>query len=182
MQRVFTDGSERCPVMFLENSSQEDLSLSGAMDSFTYSHLENSALKVMCGFHCKVLEINSVMAELDRTNKRFTNHSVRKMRKLQKARLSPTKITAMIGHKKIQSLSEMDPEDHRQVSAALSSKRMPLRNVTNCSITYYHLSHSTITAYSSFYRTTLSNVTYLQQEKSYVSLTLIQMMIERYYS
>ena len=54
---------------------------------------------------------------LDLTNKKFTNHSVRKttVRKLQKAGVSNDKIAAVTGHRNEQSLrsySNADLEDH----------------------------------------------------------------------
>ena len=57
---------------------------------------------------------------LDCTNKRFTNHSVRKttVRKLQKAGVTNDRISAITGHQNEQSLrdyADADPEDHRHI-------------------------------------------------------------------
>ena len=63
---------------------------------------------------------------LDLTNKKFTNHSVRKttVHKLQKAGVSNDKITAVTGQRNEQSLqsySNADLEDHQGMSKILSS-------------------------------------------------------------
>ena len=73
-------------------------------------------------------------AGLEATNKRFTNHSVRKttVRKLQKGGVSNDKITAITGHKNEQSLREYtdtDLDDHYKMSAPLS--KHPLQDSTN---------------------------------------------------
>ena len=63
---------------------------------------------------------------LSQTNKKFTNHSVRKttVRKLQKAGISNDKIAAITGHRNEQSLraySNADSDDHQGISRILSN-------------------------------------------------------------
>jgi len=63
---------------------------------------------------------------LSQTNKKFTNHSVRKttVRKLQKAGISNDKIAAITGHRNEQSLraySNADSDDHQGISGILSN-------------------------------------------------------------
>jgi len=75
------------------------------------------------------------LGNLDFTNKKFTNHSVRKttVRKLQKAGVFNDKIAAITGHQNEQSLRDYanaDPEDHQAISEILSNPR-PLQNRTN---------------------------------------------------
>jgi len=78
-----------------------------------------------------VNKINSYVKELatlgglECTNKRFTNHSVRKtmVRKLQKAGISNNKIAAVTGHRNEQSLKDYamaDMQDHQHISSILS--------------------------------------------------------------
>ena len=68
----------------------------------------------------------AAMANLDTTNKKFTNHSIRKTTvcKLQIARISNDKIAAITGHKNEQSLCDYvsaDLDDHRKLSNILLS-------------------------------------------------------------
>ena len=73
------------------------------------------------------MKYTAMQGGLDLTNKRFTNHSVRKTTvcKLQKAGVSNDKIAAVTGHRNEQSLrsySNADLEDHHQgISKILSS-------------------------------------------------------------
>ncbi|XP_065918766.1 uncharacterized protein KIAA1958-like [Dysidea avara] len=69
-----------------------------------------------------------VAAGLDHTNKHYTNHSIRKttVKKLKKAGVTPTEITAITGHKNQQSLTdydELDTDDHIRIGKVLSYDR-----------------------------------------------------------
>ena len=75
------------------------------------------------------------LGNLDFTDKKFTNHCVRKttVYKLQKAGVSNDKIAAIPGHRNEQSLRDYanaDPEDHQAISEILSNPH-PLQNRTN---------------------------------------------------
>ena len=66
------------------------------------------------------------LAGIDKSGRRYTNHSVRKttVRKLQKAGISNDKIAAITGHKSEQTLRDYaDMEDHQKISKILSSKK-----------------------------------------------------------
>ena len=80
---------------------------------------------------------------LDCTNKRFTNHSIRKtmVRKLQKSGMSNNKIAAVTGHRSEQSLRDYavaDMDDHMRMSSILS-KPTVLGDRTNGQPSIEHL-------------------------------------------
>ena len=66
------------------------------------------------------------LGNLDITNKKFTNHSIRKttVSKLQKAGVSNDKIMAVSGHRNEMSLkaySDVDVDEHKKISSILSN-------------------------------------------------------------
>ena len=66
------------------------------------------------------------LGKLDVTNKKFTNHSIRKTTvcKLQKAGIPNDKIIAVTGHRNEMSLkaySDVDVDDHKKISNILSN-------------------------------------------------------------
>ena len=68
----------------------------------------------------------TIQAGLDRTNKHFSNHSIRKttVQKLKKAGVNATDIMAITGHKNQQSLTdygELDEADHCKIGGILSN-------------------------------------------------------------
>ena len=93
----------------------------------------------------------ATLAGLDTTNKRFTNHSVRKttVMKLQKAGVSNDKIVSITGHKNEQSLrdyTDVDMEDHAKLSEILvgahTSRKRPLKDTTNIDTYVTYISSS----------------------------------------
>ena len=142
-QRVFATGGNRCPLMFLDKLISKRppcLQHSGTLYLRPPKKISPMSATWFSSQPVGVNTINGYMKEiakcagLNATNKRFTNHSVRKttIRKLQKGGLSNDKITAITGHKNEQSLREYadtDLEDHRKMSTLLS--KHPLQDSTN---------------------------------------------------
>lgn len=141
-QKLFAQGGDRCPVKFLElliSKRPESLKDTGPLylrpldcprEDVWYSS-QPVGVRTIDTY----MKNMAMLGKLDATNKKFTNHSIRKtmVRKLQKAGISNDKIAAITGHRNEQSLrdyADADPDDHRAISAILSNPR-PLKNVTN---------------------------------------------------
>ena len=156
-QKLFATKDARCPITFLKQLVSKRLP--GLKDcgplylrplAKLQGNLWYSAQPV--GIH----KINSYMKEiaklggLDGTNKRFTNHSIRKttVQKLQKAGISNDKIVAVTGHCNEQSLRDYasaDMDDHRHISAILSRpERNPLLEVSSISPAQHQVVHPQI--------------------------------------
>ena len=116
-QRIFTIGGENCAMMYLEKLlSKRPPSLRNSGPLYLRPLVRFTAggdvwyssqpvgVNMINSFMSKMAE----QAGLNTSNKRFTNHSVRKttVRKLQKAGPPPSKITAITGHKSHQSLDD----------------------------------------------------------------------------
>ena len=141
-QKVFATGDSRCPVKFIErliSKRPSQLKTSGPLYLQPLKHTrENQWYSVQpVGINQvdKYMKDMAAMANLDTTNKNFTNHSIRKTTvcKLQKAGISNDKIAAITGHKNEQSLRDYASaylDDHRKLSNILSatpvSARTPL--------------------------------------------------------
>ena len=106
-QRMFSQGNDRCPVRFLElliSKRPPQLRNSGPLYLRPLDQPRNDVWYSLQPIGERT--INTFMKELakrgglDYTNKRFTNHSVRKItvRKLQKAGVTNDKISAIYGH------------------------------------------------------------------------------------
>ena len=72
------------------------------------------------------------LGNLDITNKKFTNHSIRKTTvcKLQKAGVSNDKIIAVTGHHNEMSLkaySDVDVDEHKKISSILRDQSSQLQ-------------------------------------------------------
>ncbi len=134
-QRMFSNGNDRCPIRFLElliSKRPPQHRNSGPLYLRPLDHPKKDVW-----YSCQPIgarTINTFMKEiakiggLDCTNKKFTNHSVRKttVRKLQKAGVSNDRIAAITGHKNEQSLrdyADADPDDHRHISEILTNPR-----------------------------------------------------------
>ena len=80
----------------------------------------------------------AALAGLDTTNKKFTNHCVRKtlVRKLQKHGISNDKIASITGHSNEQTLRDYantDLSDHASISKILSLSHQPSQEQQPCS-------------------------------------------------
>jgi len=142
-QRLFVQGgSDRYPVYFLQlliSKRPPNLKNTGPL----YLRPLDKPREVVW-YSSQLVGVNTIdtymkkmakLGNLDFTNKKFTNHSVRKTTvcKLQKAGVSNDKIAAITGHQNEQSLRDYanaDPEDHQAISEILSNPR-PLQNRTN---------------------------------------------------
>ena len=170
-QRMFAIGGDKCPVEIFQkllNKRPESLKSSGPLYLTPLQDFQGQDVwysQQRMGIN----KINSFMKDmakhsgLSTSKKRYTNHSVRKtmVHKLQKAGFSNDKIASISGHKSEQSLrdySEIDMEDHRQISHTLSyntksecqklsnqihsevelcsvqSTSLPMYNFTNCTV------------------------------------------------
>ena len=150
-QRVFATGGERCTVMFIDKLISKRPPLLQHTGPLYLRPLARFNPEDNVWFSSQPVGVNTIntymakmaeLAGLNKTNKRFTNHSVRKttVRKLQKAGVPPSKITAITGHKNQQSLAdytEMDLEEHCETSAVFSGK--PLHDSTNLAVRKDHL-------------------------------------------
>ena len=131
-QRVFPSGNDRCSVRMLElliSKRPAQCCTSGPLylrplknprPSLWYSIQPVGANKIK-----EFMKTIAKRAGIDKSGKRFTNHSVRKtlVRKLQKGGVSNDKITAITGHKNEQSISDYadtDLEDHQKISLLIS--------------------------------------------------------------
>ena len=183
-QRMFAIGGDRCPVKIFQkllNKRPEPLKSSGPLYLTPLQDFQGQADVWYSQKRMGINKINSFMKDmakqsgLSNSNKRYTNHSVRKtmVHKLQKAGFSNDKIASISGHKSEQSLrdySDIDMEDHQQISHTLSyntrsdcqklskqihsdaefcsvqSTSLPLYNFTNCTVsTYYQQSSNVFT-------------------------------------
>ena len=141
-QKMFAQGGDHCPVKFMElliSKRPQKLRKTGPL---YLRPLEQPREDVWYSSQpVGVRTIDTYMKEmaklgkLDSTNKKFTNHSIRKttVRKLQKAGISNDRIAAITGHRNEQSLrdyADADPDDHRAISAILSNP-YPLQTRTN---------------------------------------------------
>ena len=141
---MFAHEGSRCPVKFLElliSKRPQQLRCSGPLylRPLDSPHIDVWYSSQPAGIHT----INSYMknmaklGKLDITNKKFTNHSIRKTTvcKLQKAGISNDKIVAVTGHRNEMSLkaySDVNVDEHRRISNILShaddqSTRPPLQ-------------------------------------------------------
>ena len=144
-QRMFATGEDRCPVamlMKLISKRPESLRSSGPLYLTPLQNIKGkdtwfSKQRVGVNKINGYIKEMTYLAGLQKSNKRYTNHSVRKttVRKLQKAGFSNDKIASITGHKSEQTLreySETDMDDHRQISHTLAQgKPAALRNITN---------------------------------------------------
>ena len=149
-QKLFATDDERCPVRFLEHLiSKRPKSLSNVGPLYLRPLQKPQPDVWYSSQPAGVHKINSFMREivtlggLDCTNKRFTNHSIRKttVRKLQKAGVSNDKIAAVTGHRSEQSLRDYavaDMDDHKRMSSILS-KPTALGDRTNARSSTEHL-------------------------------------------
>ena len=137
-QKPFPIGGPRCPVaaiMKLMSKRPSNLQDEGPLyltpkilnEGEKWQELEVWFKRVPLG----VNSIDKLMAsivkntQLNKTEKRFTNHSLRKttMTKLRKSGANETQIMAITGHKNAQSLADYDTidcQDHRQLSHVLA--------------------------------------------------------------
>lgn len=144
-QRMFKRGGGRGPVQTIQkliSKCPPSLRSSGPL---YLTPLQNTEGKDVWFSNQKVgvNKINGYVREmahlagLDKSKKRYTNHSVRKatVRKLEKAGFSNDKIASITGHKSEQTLQEYsatDLDDHRQISHTLAHGRQcPLQKTTN---------------------------------------------------
>ena len=141
-QRMFRQGGERCPVMFLNlmiSKRPDVLKDCGPLylrpldtpRQDTWYSLQPVGVRTIDTYMRKITSL----AGLNSTNKKFTNHSMRKttVRKLQKAGISNDKIAAITGHRNEQSLRDyatVDLEDHKAIGAVLCNSD-PFQNFTN---------------------------------------------------
>ena len=145
-QRVFATGGHHCAVRYLEKLlSKRPPSLRHSGPLYLRPLAKSTPVEAVW-FSSQPVGVNSInsfmstmakQAGLNTSNKRFTNHSVRKttVRKLQKAGLPPSKITAITGHKSHQNLddyTDMDLDEHRNTTSVLSKK--PFKDSTNLAI------------------------------------------------
>ena len=144
-QRMFATGEDRCPVamlMKLISKRPESLRSSGPLYLTPLQNIKGkdtwfSKQRVGVNKINGYIKEMTCLAGLQKSNKRYTNHSVRKTTvcKLQKAGFSNDKIASLTGHKSEQTLreySETDMDDHRQISHTLAQgKPTALRNITN---------------------------------------------------
>ena len=149
-QKLFVTDDERCPVRFLEQIISKRPKCLKSAGPLYLRPLQKPQPDVW--YSCQpagVHKINSFMREivtlggLDCTNKRFTNHSIRKttVRKLQKAAVSNDKIAAVTGHCSEQSLRDYavaDMDDHKRMSS-IPSKPTVLGDRTNGQPSTEHL-------------------------------------------
>ena len=133
-QWVYYQGHDWCPVKLLKPViSKRPIELENC-GSLYLEPLNTPNDKVWCtaqpvSIHAidTYMKYTAMQGGLDLTNKRFTNHSVRKTTtfcKLQKASVSSDKIAAVAEHRNEQSLrsySNADLEDHQGMSKILSS-------------------------------------------------------------
>ena len=141
-QRLFSQGGERCPAMLLQLmiSKRPDIlkdcgplylrPLDSPRQDTWYS-LQPVGVRTIDTYMRKITSL----AGLKCTNKKFTNHSMRKttVHKLQKAGISNDKIAAITGHRNEQSLrdySTVDLEDHKAIGVVLCNSN-PFQSVTN---------------------------------------------------
>ena len=159
-QKLFAQGGDRCPVKFLElliSKRPESLRATGPLylrpldrprEDVWYSS-QPVGIRTIDTY----MRNMAMLGKLDSTNKKFTNHSIRKttVRKLQKAGVPNDRIAAITGHRNEQSLrdyADADPDDHRTISSILSNPRplhsnpRPLQDLSNLP---YQPSRSTIT-------------------------------------
>lgn len=131
-QKMFAHEGSRCPVKFLElliSKRPQKLRCSGPL---YLRPLESPHVDVWYSSQSVGIQtINGYMkamaklGNLDITNKRFTNHSIRKTTvcKLQQAGVSNDKIIAVTGHRNETSLkaySNIDAIEHKRISNILS--------------------------------------------------------------
>ena len=133
-QRMFAVGGPKCPMVILQkiiSKRPEELKARGPLyltplQCFDGKEVWFSKTKV------GVNKINSFLKEMasnagvTKSNKRYTNHSVRKttVRKLQRAGFSNDKISSITGHKSEQSIrdyAETDNIEHKNMSHTLSA-------------------------------------------------------------
>ena len=144
-QRLYYQGHDQCPVKLLElliSKRPDELKNSGPLYLKPLDTPINEVWYTTqpVGMHTidTYMKYIAMQGGLDLTNKKFTNHSVRKttVHKLQKAGVSNDKIAAITGHRNEQSLraySNADSDDHQGISGILSSTRShyPFQNVAN---------------------------------------------------
>ena len=130
-QRLFPNGTERCPVKLLKKliSVRPTLHKSGPLylrplqkpkDRLWYSVQPVGENKIKT-----YMKTVAKMGGID-DDRRFTNHSIRKttVRKLQNAGISKDKIASITGHKSEESLRDYDStdmRDHKKMSMILSN-------------------------------------------------------------
>lgn len=133
-QKMFAHKGSRCPIKFLElliSKRPQKLRYSGPL---YLRPLESPHADVWYSSQpVGIQTINTYMknmaklGNLDITNKKFTNHSIRKTTvcKLQKAGVSNDKIIAVTGHRNEMSLkaySNVDLDEHKKISSILSDQ------------------------------------------------------------
>ena len=134
-QKLFPSNTEHCPVKLFElliSKRPADLRIHGPL------YLTPLRKPYRCVWYSvqpvgesKIMKTMASLAGIDKSGKRYTNHSVRKTTtvwKLQKARVSNDKIAAITGHKSeqiltLQDYATTDMEDHQKISKILSSKK-----------------------------------------------------------
>ena len=132
-QRMFAVGCLRCPIVTLQkiiSKRPEELKSCGPLYLTPLQAFEGKDVW-FARSKVGVNKINGFLKEMakdsgiSKSNKRYTNHSVRKttVRKLQKAGFSNDKIASIMGHKSEQTLrdyAETDSIEHKHMSHALS--------------------------------------------------------------
>ena len=174
-QRMFAVGGDRCPVGILEkmiSKRPKKLAQSGPLYLTPLQKFKDRAVwysEAPLGVN-KIdafMKTMAALAGLDTTNKKFTNHCVRKtlVRKLQKHGISNDKIASITGHSTEQSLrdcADTDLSDHASISKILSlPHQRPQEQLENGALSLLHQpypahstgcsSHSTSVASSSQY-------------------------------
>ena len=142
-QRMFAVGGDRCPVGILEKAISKRPTNLAQTGPLYLGPLYLTPLQKFKGrgvwYSEAPLGVNKIdsfmntmaaLAGLDTTNKKFTNHCVRKtlVRKLQKQGVTNDKIASITGHSSEQSLrdyADTDLSDHSSISKILSLPHRP---------------------------------------------------------
>ena len=132
-QRMFAVGGDRCPVRLLERMISRRPSIMKMSGPLYLTPLQQyqgrdvwySRVPVGINKIDGFMKAMSIKAGLDKTNKKYTNHSARKttVKKLQKGGISNDKIVSITGHSSELSLRdyvETDIADHASMSKILS--------------------------------------------------------------
>jgi len=134
-QQAYATGGNRCPVRLLEKLFSKRPEKMKAFGPLYLTPLRNFQADRDVWFSSTPVGVNTIdtymktmanAAGLHTTGKKLTNHSVRKttVKKLQKQGIPNSCIAAITGHRNEQSLqqySEMEQQDHAQISKVLSS-------------------------------------------------------------
>ena len=102
----FATGGDRCSVMYIEKLLSMRLQTSGPLYLWPLTTSTHQGVN-------KSICLSTMAQDANTSNKRFTNQ---KNRKLQKAGLTPSKITAITG---LDDYIEVDLDEHRSTTARL---------------------------------------------------------------